>query len=109
MLDLGNVFGNARCVQVIGTKFEDLNGNGVRDTGEPPLAGITIRLTGTDGLGNEIDLTTVTDENGVFHFPCLAPSTYAANEVLDGDDMMNKLGSEFGLNQWGGFTPPANP
>ena len=31
--------------QIRGVKFEDLNGNGLKDTGEPGLAGWTINLT----------------------------------------------------------------
>src|ERR1041384_5453692 len=38
-------FGNQALPNAIGgVKFEDLNANGVRDPGEPPLAGVTINL-----------------------------------------------------------------
>ena len=33
-------------------KFHDLNADGVKDAGEPGLAGWTIYLVGTDGTGN---------------------------------------------------------
>ena len=47
---LGNDFGNYQNGTKSGTKFEDPNGNGVRDTGEPGIAGVQIHLFGTDGL-----------------------------------------------------------
>ena len=49
---INNVFGNFHGIltgTVSGLKFNDLNGNGVRDAGEPGLSGVTITLslTGT--------------------------------------------------------------
>jgi serine-aspartate repeat-containing protein C/D/E len=45
---VGNVFGNFNGIltgTISGTKFNDLNGNGVRDSGEPGLGGVTINLS----------------------------------------------------------------
>ena len=39
----GNNFGNFHTVRITGHKFEDKNGNGVQDSGEGPIAGITIK------------------------------------------------------------------
>ena len=41
-LDSGNDFGNWTNATKTGTKFEDLNGNGAKDAGEPGLPGWTI-------------------------------------------------------------------
>jgi hypothetical protein len=54
----------------------DDNGNGVQDPGEDPLEGVTVRLTGTDALGNPVDLTDVTDVNGEYLFDNLVPGEY---------------------------------
>jgi hypothetical protein len=44
-------------------KFEDLDGDGVKDAGEPGLGGWTIRLTGTDSRGNAVNSTAITSSN----------------------------------------------
>src|SRR2546428_803321 len=46
--ETGNDFGNFQQGTKSGVKFNDLNGNGVKDVGEPGLAGWTI-LAYTDG------------------------------------------------------------
>ncbi|WP_287904487.1 SdrD B-like domain-containing protein [Chloroflexus sp.] len=54
----------------------DANGNGVQDSGESGIEGVTVRLTGTDIDGNTVDLTRVTDANGNYRFDNLQPGTY---------------------------------
>jgi hypothetical protein len=56
--------------------WEDINGDGTQDPGEPGIQGVTVTLTGTDGLGNGVTLTTVTDVNGEYYFTDLVPGTY---------------------------------
>ncbi|MGJ7529673.1 SdrD B-like domain-containing protein [Variovorax sp. GB1P17] len=51
-----------------GRVYEDLDGNGLIDNGEPGIAGVTIRLSGTDSAGNAISLTTTTDAGGNWSF-----------------------------------------
>jgi PKD repeat protein len=64
-------FGNQRSLgDICGTKFEDLDGDGVRDPGELPLAGVTIYL----------DL----NDNGVFEFGgALEPDDYGDRQLLN--------------------------
>ena len=62
-----------------GRVYEDLNGNGLIDAGEPGIAGVTMRLTGTDSLGNPISLTTTTTANGDWAFTVPA-GTYSVVE-----------------------------
>ena len=51
-------------------KFNDLNGNGIKDAGEPPLAGWTMTLyTGSSCSGQGI-ANGVTDASGNVTFPC---------------------------------------
>jgi len=58
---------------ISGQKFHDLNGNGVRDLGEPARAGWTINLSS--------GATAVTDVNGYYYFQNLAAGTYTVTEV----------------------------
>lgn len=62
---------------ICGVKFEDLNGNGLQDPGEPGLPGWTIILL--DAGGNQI-ATTVTGPDGRFCFFGLLPGTYRVEE-----------------------------
>src|SRR5205823_4441446 len=46
---------------ISGTAYSDLNGNGVRNSGEPGLSGVTVLLHDDSG---DVVGTTVTDTNG---------------------------------------------
>ena len=56
--------------------FEDLNGNGIQDSGEPGIEGVEVTLTGETGNGTPVTITVTTDANGEFLFEDLAPGTY---------------------------------
>ncbi|MBX0326164.1 carboxypeptidase regulatory-like domain-containing protein [Oscillochloris sp. ZM17-4] len=56
--------------------WEDMNGNGVQDSGEPGINGVGVALDGTDGAGNVVSLTTTTDSNGAYSFTGLTPGSY---------------------------------
>ncbi|MBK7936607.1 MAG: carboxypeptidase regulatory-like domain-containing protein [Lewinellaceae bacterium] len=56
--------------------WEDADGDGIQDPGEDPLPGIPVTLTGTDGQGNPVLLTDVTDANGEYLFDNLVPGEY---------------------------------
>ncbi|HRW82399.1 MAG TPA: SdrD B-like domain-containing protein [Methanothrix sp.] len=74
-------FGNYGSRSISGTKFYDLNGNGVKDAGEDGLAGWTIKL---EQNGNVTDVAT-TAEDGSYSFSELSPQEYTVSEVpLDG-------------------------
>lgn len=67
---------------ISGVKFEDLNGDGIRDEGEAGLEGWTIFLD-ADGDG-ELDageLSTVTDAEGAWRFDGLARGAYIVAEA----------------------------
>jgi hypothetical protein len=79
----GKDFGNYKNATKSGTKFEDLNGDGDRDSGEPGLAGVQIHLFGTDGLGNPRHVHRVTDANGAYSFAsAVPPGSYTVCETL---------------------------
>ena len=115
--------------------WEDKNGNGVQDAGEPGIAGVTVTLTGTTGNGTPVTLTATTDANGKYLFPNLQPGTYkvtfgtptggfvptyvnqGANDATDSDaDPLNALMSvnevlesgENNLTYDAGFYKPAS-
>ncbi|MDD4652193.1 MAG: SdrD B-like domain-containing protein, partial [Methanothrix sp.] len=62
---------------ISGTKFEDLNGNGIRDAGEPGLVGWTINLTS----GSTIIANTTTGSEGVYSFTNITPGSYTVAEA----------------------------
>jgi hypothetical protein len=67
------------------TVFEDTNGNGIQDAGEPGISGVTVTLNdpGTDGVcGTADDLfiaSDVTDTNGNYLFTDLPQGTYCVD------------------------------
>ncbi|MEZ6097972.1 MAG: SdrD B-like domain-containing protein [Pirellulaceae bacterium] len=80
-LDLGQIasgidFGNARLNEIRGIVWDDSNGNGVQDPGEPLRAGHTVYLDTNPlpPLGDES--MTVTDKNGEYVFTDLSPGIY---------------------------------
>ena len=78
---------------ISGVKWNDLNGNGVRDANEPGLSGVTIYLDNNnngvlDG-GEPVQVTAQDnfstpdiDETGEYSFTNLAPDTYIVREVV---------------------------
>jgi hypothetical protein len=69
--------------EIHGTKFNDINGNGIRDGGEPPLQDWKIYIDANDNgqwdAGEQYDLT---DPNGDYAFTDLVPGSYTVAEVL---------------------------
>ena len=66
--------GNA---SIAGRVFQDKDNDGVKDTGEPGIGGVTITLTGTDDQGQAVSRTTTTATNGTYSFTGLRAGTYA--------------------------------
>ena len=57
--------------------WNDLNGNGLQDNGEPGIKGVVVKLT----MPNGTVLTTTTNANGNYSFTNLAPGTYTVTFV----------------------------
>jgi hypothetical protein len=66
-----------------GYKFNDLNGNGVWDAGEPGLPGWNMYLDSNgDGMFQATEPNAVTDPNGLYRFEHLpSPASYRVREV----------------------------
>ncbi|MFL5781701.1 MAG: SdrD B-like domain-containing protein, partial [Thermoleophilaceae bacterium] len=73
--DAGNDFGDYRKVAVAGTSFEDTDGDGTRDSGEPDNDGRTVRLDPGTPADPGDDLSTTTGANGDYSFGALVPGT----------------------------------
>ncbi|MDP2209788.1 MAG: SdrD B-like domain-containing protein [Bacteroidota bacterium] len=82
-------FGNYKLGIIAGKKFNDINGNGQIDNGEPGLPNWKIKLSGskTDSL--------LTDSNGNFSFNNLQPGTYELSEDLQFGWMQTYPGEPF--------------
>jgi|GEM_PF-2156420 len=100
-------FGAKRLISYIrGTKWDDVNGNGIKETGEPGLQGWEIRASVSGGLAKSrivngrknvaidglvmegkvsssinVDLIDSTDEDGNYEFADVAPGTYDVSET----------------------------
>ena len=90
-IDLSIDFGYTRYLGQIGDYvWNDVNGNGIQDSGEPGIAGVIVTLGGASSA------TTTTDANGAYLFSGLAagsysvtaatPSGYTATLSLQGAD-----------------------
>ena len=56
--------------------WQDINQNGIQDTGEPGIQNITVHLLGTTNTGAPINMTDVTDLDGQYDFDGLLPGFY---------------------------------
>ena len=78
--DFGNQFALGR---IEGKKWNDLNGNGLCDAGEPSLLGWMIYLdTDNDGQFDDGEPNQDTDAAGHYVFTDLTPGTYHVREVI---------------------------
>ncbi|QLH75539.1 MAG: DUF11 domain-containing protein [Methanomassiliicoccales archaeon] len=71
-------FLNIRYGQICVYKYDDLNGNGIRDAGEPAVPGVTIELW----FGEQLVGSGTTDSNGMVCFSNLKLGTYHVKEIL---------------------------
>lgn len=87
-----NDFAEVRPASIAGRVNVDLNRNDLLDSGEPAIAGVTVKLF--DGQGNLI-ATTQTNANGQYQFTNLKPGTYRVDEAQPADyfDGAEHLGS----------------
>jgi subtilisin family serine protease len=79
----GRDFGDVRPGSISGIRFEDVDGDGVHEDGEPAVAGGTVFLdTDRDGVVDPGEPSALSDATGSYTFANLLPGTYAVTEVL---------------------------
>src|SRR5207249_1263332 len=103
----GYTFGELAPASLAGTAYVDANNNGAQDAGEAGIAGVTVKLTGTDDLGHAVSLTTTTDSGGSYSFTNLRPATYTVTETppagyFDGKETVGSLGGTAGTEKFTG-------
>ena len=102
-----NNFGEVPAAQIAGAVYADNNNNGVKDTSEGGLGGVTLVLTGTDDLGNPVNLSTTTASDGSYSFTGLRPGTYVITQPSQPAGTVN--GQTTPGSAGGGATPPSVP
>src|SRR5205807_2270219 len=70
--DLTVDFGYYKPLTVGDLVWQDSNGNGIQDSGEPGIAGVTVKLY----QGSTLLSTTTTGATGAYQFSGLAPGSY---------------------------------
>jgi len=102
------LFGELPPATLSGHIWQDSDNDGVVDGGESGIGGVDVRLTGTDDLGNPVDITVQTNPDGTYSFTNLRPSDatgYTVTEsaqpagYLDGIDGAGSLGGTVGADQ----------
>ena len=78
-----------------GYVYCDADNDGVKDAGEKGIAGVVVKVTGTDRLG-AVNRTTTTNADGFYKFTQLNPGTYKLTETqpsgaTDGKDTLGRL------------------
>src|SRR5207253_11161876 len=80
-------FGDVKAITISGLVYQDTNGNGALDSGEPGISGVALTLSGTNNLGQSITASTTTASNGTYAFitdsngNALRPGTYQLTET----------------------------
>jgi hypothetical protein len=109
---IDNNFGNFKYGKISGYKFEDVNGNGVRDEGDNSLNSWTINL-----FNGQSASTTLTDGSGYYEFTGLLTGEYTVSETNQEGWVQTKpsptstysitvvSGTNSGPNDFGNFRP----
>jgi hypothetical protein len=92
-----NNFGELKPASLGGFVYADANNDGIKQSGEAGIGGVTITLSGTDDTGDDVTLTKTTAANGSYVFNNLRPGNYTLKETqpanfLDGKDTIGSQG-----------------
>jgi uncharacterized repeat protein (TIGR01451 family) len=99
-------FGELPAASISGAVYNDTNNNGQRDPGEGGFANQSITLTGTDDLGNAVNLTLTTAADGSFIFGSLRPGTYTLTQP---SQPPNTVPGRTTAGSLGGVASPVGP
>lgn len=87
----GNNFGEVPSGSIAGRVYNDGNNNGVIDAGEGGFPNVQVVLTGTNELGETVDVTVTTDSEGRYRFDDLRPGTYTVTEPTQPAETLNGI------------------
>lgn len=96
---------------IAGTVYRDLNNNGVQlGAGETGISGVTVTLTGTNDLGQAVNVSVLTDGSGNYSFANIRPSNATGYTITETQpagflDGLNTAGSAGGT---AGNPPPGD-
>ncbi|MEI7867812.1 MAG: SdrD B-like domain-containing protein [Candidatus Methylumidiphilus sp.] len=103
--DAANYTGNSAGATAIisGFVYNDANNDGIKQSTEAAIANATVTLTGTNDLGQPVNVTGTTDANGFYQFTGLRAGTYAVTETqptgyADGKDTIGTAGGNDTVN-----------
>lgn len=74
-------FAEAQPASISGYVYADRNNNGIKETGEIGLAGVTIQVIPLNTIAAQGTITVTTDQSGFYQVTGLAPGTYRVVEV----------------------------
>ncbi len=85
---VGVDFGNYEQIGAVsGVQFDDVNGNGQRDSGELPLPNVTVYLDiDNDEFLDSNEPSQVTGSDGTYRFEQLMPGTHTVRAITTGND-----------------------
>ncbi len=86
-----NNFGEIPVGSIAGFVYNDSNDDGIKQSDEGGYALIDVVLTGTDDLGNAINVPGKTDAQGHYVFENLRPGTYVVTEPTQPAETLNGL------------------
>lgn len=101
---LNNNFGELVPASLAGYVYLDINNSGVKDASDPPIANVTVTLTGVTSVGT-VQMTTKTNESGFYQFANLRPGTYTITETqpvgyAEGPNNIGTPGGQTATNQF---------
>ena len=73
---MGTIQNDDNNASISGTVYDDLNGSGSFEVGEPGIVGVTVNLTGTSSG------STTTDVNGAYTFTALGAGSYSVDYTV---------------------------
>ena len=79
-----NAFGNAHRAIISGQKWQDLNQNGLQNTGDRGLGGWTIYIDANEnGIRDDGEIYTISDTDGRWELTNLTPGYHLVGEVIE--------------------------
>ncbi len=101
-----NDFGELQPASLSGYVYADIVGfnDGIKESTEPGISGVTVTLTGTNNSGS-VNVVTTTNSNGLYQFTNLQPGNYTITEThptgwIDGKETIGTPGGTTNPDQF---------